>query len=346
MGAVITDKKLATTVPCPAIRPRRLRQHPNLRKLIRESDISVSDLIQPLFIKAGLTKKKPIASMPGQFQLPLKSLEQEVRKIQQLNIPGVILFGIPEHKDAQGSSAWQDNGIIQQAIQIIKNQSPDLLIMADLCCCEYTDHGHCGVMQQNYRGKIDLANDATLELLTQQAISLAKAGADVIAPSGMVDGMVQAIRVALDSHGFTDIAILSYAVKYASSFYGPFRDAAEGAPQFGDRRSYQMDPANANEALREATLDVAQGTDMLMVKPAGNYLDVIYRIKQAFPQIPLGAYQVSGEYAMIKAAAQNGWLDEQQAMLESLLAIKRAGADFIISYFAMSCAKLLTSAGL
>lgn len=312
-------------------RPRRLRKTPALRNLLQENTITVSDLVLPLFIKAGHNIKNPISSMPGHFQFSLDQLPAEIEEIKKLKIPAVILFGIPEYKDATGSAALDDNGVIQQAIKIIKNIAPELLIMTDLCFCEYTDHGHCGVMNTKTQ---TVDNDKTLELLAKQAVSHAHAGADVIAPSGMMDGMVRAIRLALDQNDFQDIAILSYAVKYASSFYGPFRIAAEGAPQFSDRKTYQMNPANSNEALREVALDIAEGADMLMVKPAQNYLDIIYRIKQQFPQMPLCAYQVSGEYAMIKAAGEKNWIDEKAAMMESLLAIKRAGADFIITYFA------------
>jgi len=317
---------------------QRLRSSVNLRRLIRETELTQNDLIQPLFIKHGKGVKQAITSMPGQFQLSLDYLEEEIQEISQLNIPGVILFGIPEHKNATGSSALDDNGIIQQAIRKIKTINKELLVISDMCFCEYTDHGHCGVLNQNNQ----LDNDATLELLAKQSISHAKAGADIIAPSGMMDGMVAAIRQGLDSAGFINTPILSYAVKYASSLYGPFREAAEGAPQFGDRKAYQMDFANSNEALREAALDVNEGADMLIVKPAVNYMDVIYRIKQAHPEIPLGAYHVSGEFAMIKAAAANGWIDEHKVALEILTSIKRAGADFILTYYAKEIAELLS----
>ncbi|AIT63731.1 Delta-aminolevulinic acid dehydratase [Coxiella burnetii str. Namibia] len=325
----------------PRVRLRRLRQHPGLRELISEHRLSVKDMILPLFVRAGQKIKNPIASMPGHFQWSVDQLDEEVERIEASQLPGIILFGIPDFKDATGSSALQPDGVVQQAIQRIKKKAPRLLIVADLCFCEYTDHGHCGVVSKNIRGNNDVDNDNTLKLLVAQAISLVRAGADVIAPSGMMDGMVQAIRRGLDHVGFTEIPILSYAVKYASSFYGPFREAAEGTPQFGDRKTYQMNPANAGIALREAELDVAEGADFLMVKPAQAYLDIIYRIKQHFPRIPLGAYQVSGEFAMIKAAAARGWLDETQAMMESLLSIKRAGADFIITYFAKEAAGFL-----
>jgi porphobilinogen synthase len=319
----------------PNTRLRRLRAHPKLRELVRDTVLTPSDLVYPLFIKEGLIESVPITSMPGCYQLSLARLKDEIKSIQALKIPAVILFGIPLHKDAEGSAALKSNGIIQQAIKLIKDVAPELLVITDLCFCEYTDHGHCGLVAQD---KVD--NDATLELLAVQAVSHAEAGADVIAPSGMMDGAIQAIRRGLDSAGFVDLAILSYAVKYASALYGPFREAAEGAPQFGDRKSYQMDPANASEALREAALDVLEGADMLMVKPALSYLDIISKVKQHHPALPLGAYQVSGEYAMIKAAAEKGWINEQAVMLEMLTSIKRAGADFILTYFAKDAAKL------
>ncbi len=318
-------------------RPRRLRRTPTLRAMLQENTVTVSDLVLPLFIKAGHNIKNPISSMPGHFQLSLDHLPAEIAEIQALKIPAVILFGIPEKKDAIGSSALDDNGIVQSAIKLIKKIAPELLIISDICFCEYTDHGHCGVIDAE---KKCVDNDKTLELLGKQAVSHARAGADIIAPSGMMDGMVKVIRTALDDNHFQDIPILSYAVKYASSFYGPFRLAAEGAPQFGDRKNYQMNPANADEALREAQLDVNEGADMLIVKPAQNYLDVVYRIKQAFPAMPLCAYQVSGEFAMIKAAGEKNWIDEKAVMMESLMAIKRAGADFIITYFAKEFARI------
>ncbi len=316
----------------PVTRLRRLRQKPRLREILTETRLSVYDLILPLFIKADIPEKQPILAMPGHFQWSLSELAKEAEDIQRLGIPGVMLFGIPAHKDANGSEAYQSNSIIAQAIAEIK-KTTDLLIITDLCCCEYTDHGHCGVLvQQDAQWTVD--NDKTLPLLVKQAIAHAQAGSDVIAPSGMIDGMVGALREGLDKAGYTHIPILSYAAKYASSFYGPFREAAQSAPQIGDRRGYQMNPANAAEALREVALDVQEGADMLMVKPAGAYLDIIHRVKQRHPDYPLAAYQVSGEFAMIKAAASNGWIDERAAILESLTAIKRAGADFILTYFA------------
>ncbi len=335
-----TDLKAKITA-FPTLRLRRLRQHAALRELLCEHRLSVKDLVLPLFIKAGTGIQNPIASMPGHCQWSVDRLPSEIDSILAAKIPAVLLFGLPAEKDALGSAALRSDGVVQRAIRIIKAKAPELLIMTDLCFCEYTDHGHCGPIHRNHRGVPDVDNDATLQWLAEQAVSLAKAGADVIAPSGMMDGMVKVIRQALDDHAFSDIPILSYAVKYASAFYGPFREAADGAPKFGDRKTYQMNPANANEALREAELDVSEGADLLMVKPAHTYLDIIYRIKQRYPEIPLGAYHVSGEFAMIKAAAERGWLNESSAMLESLLAIKRAGADFIITYFAKDIASLL-----
>ncbi|HYF97428.1 MAG TPA: porphobilinogen synthase [Coxiellaceae bacterium] len=323
----------------PTTRLRRLRAHPKLRELVRNTLVTPQDLVYPLFIKEGLTEKVAIGSMPGCYQFDLKSLVVEIKSLQELKIPAVILFGIPLHKDAKGSASLVANGIVQEAIKVIKDVAPELLVITDLCFCEYTDHGHCGVVAKAKDGfKVD--NDKTLELLAAQAVSHAEAGADVIAPSGMMDCMVHAIREGLDTAGFNDLAILSYAVKYASALYGPFREAAEGVPQFGDRKTYQMDPANTHEALREVDLDIAEGADMLMVKPALSYLDIITKVKQHYPEVPLGAYQVSGEYAMIKAAAEKGWINEQAVMLESLTSIKRAGADFILTYFAKDVAKL------
>jgi porphobilinogen synthase len=322
----------------PNLRMRRLRQHPALRELVRETDISVRDLILPLFARHGTNTRQPIGSMPGHAQISVDLLAPEIREIVELGIPGVILFGIPQWKDMTGSAASRDDCIIQQAIRKIKETCRDLLIITDLCFCEYTDHGHCGVVVDR-GGRSDVDNDATLELLAQQAVSHARAGADVIAPSGMMDGMVAAIRRGLDTAGFEQTPILSYAAKYASAFYGPFREAAESTPQFGDRRSYQMDPGNAREALREVALDLAEGADLIMVKPALSYLDVICRVKQAHPEVPLCAYNVSGEYSMLKAAAANGWLDEQRTTLEILTSIKRAGADMIITYSAKDVAR-------
>ena len=317
------------------LRLKRLRQGSIVRSMIRETDVLPRHLIAPLFINDNLAGKREISAMPGQYQLSLADLPYEIESLSAFGIPAVLLFGIPKYKDATGSASWQADGVIQQAIRKIRGVNPELLIITDVCFCEYTEHGHCGVLHNNV-----IHNDKTLELLGKQAVSHAAAGADWVAPSSMTDGMVAAIRQALDHNGYQDMAILSYAVKYASGFYGPFREAAQGAPQFGDRKTYQMDPGNSLEALREARLDIEEGADLLMVKPAMNYLDVIFRVKHAFPEVPLCAYQVSGEYSMLKAAAQKGWLNEQQAILESLTAIKRAGADLIISYFAKDFAKL------
>lgn len=321
-------------------RLRRLRHHPKVRDLIRQTQLTVNDLVQPLFIKAGLNEKTAIASMPGQFQLRLADLPVECERIHNLGIPAVLLFGVPAVKDEHGSEAYTEEGIIQQAVKIIKQHTPELLVITDCCFCEYTSHGHCGIMADR-NGIIDLDNDATLALLAKQALIQAQAGADVIAPSGMLDGMVKTIRQSLDQHDYKHIPILSYAAKYASAGYTPFRDAAEGAPDFGDRKSYQMDPANSFEALREVALDIDEGADIIMVKPALAYLDIIYKIKQTYPQIPLCAYQVSGEYSLIKAASQQGWIEERDVILEQLISIKRAGADFIISYFAQDVARWL-----
>ena len=324
----------------PATRLRRLRQHPQLRSMLRETDLSPADFILPLFVRFGRGERIPIGSMPGQFQLPVEHLAAEVREIASLGIPAVILFGIPEHKDAVGSDACSDSGIIPQAIKAIKDAAPELLVITDVCFCEFTDHGHCGIVATK-AGRTDVDNDATLEILGQQAVAHARAGADMVAPSGMMDGMVGAIRSSLDEAGFAQLPIMSYAAKYASAFYGPFREAAESAPQFGDRRTYQMDPANAREALREVQLDIAEGADILMVKPALSYLDVIQRVRAAHPEVPLAAYNVSGEYAMVKAAAANGWLDERRTTLEVLTSIKRAGADVILTYHAKDACRWL-----
>ena len=322
------------------MRLRRLRGHEKLRALMRETALDVNDFIYPLFIKHGLLEKNPIQSMPGQYQLGISDLKNKVQEIQALGIPAVILFGIPAHKDERGTGALDANGIIPAAISEIKQHAPNLLVISDLCYCEYTSHGHCGaIIEQGGRWVLD--NDATLEMLVAQSLVLVRAGADVIAPSGMIDGMVAAIRQGLDLESYTQIPILSYAAKYASALYAPFREAAEGAPQFGDRKSYQMDPANSKEALREVDLDVQEGADMLMVKPASYYLDIIYQTKSRYPEVPLVAYQVGGEYAMIKAAAQLGWLDEQKTALEALLSIKRAGSDAIITLYAMEAARWL-----
>jgi len=306
--------------------------------MVRETRLHPAKLIAPLFVHAGLSDKQAIQSMPGQYQLSLADLDEEIITLSNLGIQAVLLFGIPNHKDAIGSACIDEDGIIQQAIRRIKQFNPDLTVIADLCLCEYTDHGHCGILKND-----NIDNDATVAQLAQQALSLAKAGVDWVAPSANTDGMVGGIRQALDNAGFHDVTILSYAVKYSSCLYGPFREAAQGAPQFGDRKAYQMDPSNAQEALREAALDIQEGADLLMVKPAMLYLDVIHRVKQQFPEVPLAAYQVSGEFAMIKAAAAQGLVDEKQAMVESITAIQRAGADLIITYFAKELATLLRS---
>lgn len=327
----------------PALRLRRLRQSAVLRNLVREHTLSPSKFVMPIFIKEGTGIRQPIQSMPGIYQFSLDHLSSEIDDIVSSGVRSILLFGIPQQKDATGSISYHDHGVIQTAVPMIKKIAPELLVIADVCLCEYTDHGHCGVVlpvRESHR-EVCVDNDQTLALLTKQAVSLAKAGCDVIAPSGCMDGVVAALRLALDQAAFHHIPILSYAVKYASSFYGPFREAAEGAPQFGDRRTYQVDYANTNEALHECALDVAEGTDMLMVKPAHTYLDVIYRIKQAYPHLPLAAYHVSGEYAMLKAAALAGWLEEKKAVLEAFTAIHRAGADVIISYYAKTVARWL-----
>lgn len=322
----------------PSVRLRRLRQHPLLRDLIRETDLNMKDLILPLFIKGKEGKKIPILSMPGHFQIPLNFLQDEIEQIVKLGISTVILFGVPPHKDPLGSDSYHDQGIIQEGIRKIRQASSEILIFSDVCFCEYTDHGHCGILNQ-HNGKLEVDNDQTLELLAKQAISHAQAGADVVAPSGMMDGAVKGIRAGLDATGFSHIPILSYSVKYNSCLYGPFRMAAEGAPAFGDRSTHQMDTANAQEALREVQLDIEEGADMVMVKPAHAYLDVLCRVKQKYPYIPLGAYHTSGEFGMLKAAAEKGWVDEKKAVMEILRGIKRAGADFIITYYAKELAQ-------
>jgi len=321
----------------PYYRPRRLRKTPAIRAMVRETHLTPSDFIAPLFVTEGKGVRNPISSMPGQFQLSIDELITEAKEIVALGIPAVILFGIPAIKDAVGSDAMSDEGIIARAVRALKEAVPDLLVITDVCFCEYTDHGHCGVLHGH-----DVDNDATLTNLQKQAVVHARAGADMVAPSGMMDGMVGAIREALDAEGFTDVSIMSYAVKYASGFYGPFREAAESAPQFGDRSTYQMDPPNSREAIREAQLDVEEGADILMVKPAMPYLDILYQVRQTFG-LPTAAYQVSGEYAMLHAAAQNGWLDLERVMMESLIAIKRAGADMILTYFAKDAARRLNT---
>jgi porphobilinogen synthase len=319
----------------PDCRLRRLRKNENFRRLTRETIISVDNFVYPLFVVSGKGVKKPIASMPGHFQLSVDNLVEEARAVQALKIPALLLFGIPDKKDEKASGAYAKDGIIQQAVKAVKGAVPEILVITDVCLCEYTSHGHCGIVEQG-----NVLNDASLELLAKTALSQAQAGADMVAPSAMMDGQVGAIREALDENALENVPIMAYAAKYASAFYGPFREAAESAPQFGDRKAYQMDPANADEAMREISLDVAEGADIIMVKPALPYLDIIYRAKQEF-DLPLAAYNVSGEFAMIKAAAQVGWLDEEKTMLETLTAIKRAGADIIITYWAKDAARLL-----
>ncbi len=319
----------------PIHRPRRLRRTEALRRMVRETRLSADQLVLPLFVVPGESVENPVASMPGVRQLSIDKTVKECAEVYELGIPAVILFGIPETKDAEGSEAYSDDGIISRAVRAIKREVPDLVVITDVCLCEYTDHGHCGVVVDG-----DVDNDPTVELLAREALVHARAGADIVAPSDMMDGRVGAIRELLDEEGFENLPILSYAAKFASGFYGPFRDAAESTPQFGDRLSYQMDPANGDEALREVEMDIEEGADMVMVKPAMAYLDVIWRVKQSFG-VPVGAYQVSGEYAMIKAAARNGWIDEPRVMMESLLAIRRAGADLILTYFAKDAARAL-----
>ncbi len=321
----------------PQRRPRRLRMLPKVRDLVRETNLRTTDLIYPLFACPGSGVRREISSMPGVFNLSVDQIVEECRAVADLGIVGVIFFGIPESKDEQGSGAWSEDGIVQQALRAVTEALGDeLLLVADTCLCEYTSHGHCGVVSPS--GEIE--NDSTLGLLEKTAVAQARAGADIIAPSDMMDGRIGAIRRALDGDGFANTPILSYAVKYASAFYGPFRDAAQGAPKFGDRKSHQMDPANAREAIEEARLDLAEGADMLMVKPAMPYLDILHELRRRF-DVPLAAYQVSGEYAMLKAAGAKGWLDEEKVMWESTLAIKRAGADFILSYFAKDLARAI-----
>jgi porphobilinogen synthase len=317
------------------IRPRRLRQNKTLREMVKETSLSVKDLIYPLFVKHGRNLKEPVSSMPGQCRFSVDTLVQEAVEAWDLGIPAVILFGLPDRKDAVGSRSYADDGIVQQAVSAVKNRVLEMVVMTDVCLCEYTDHGHCGIIKE---GKVD--NDSTLEVLARQAVSHARAGADFVAPSDMMDGRVAAIRDAMDAAGFQDTGILAYAVKYASGFYGPFREAADSTPRFGDRSSYQMDPANALEALKEAVLDMEEGADVIMVKPALAYLDIIRRVKEEC-LLPLAAYSVSGEYAMVKAAQDKGWVDGDRIMMEILLSIKRAGADLILTYFAKDAAKLL-----
>lgn len=319
----------------PHYRPRRLRGKENIRRLVRENRLSVQDLVYPLFVTFGRDIRKPVQSMPGIYNLSCDMLLEEVKKAVELNVPAVLLFGIPEKKDPVGSGAYDDNGVIQNAVRAIKEKYPELLVITDVCLCEYTDHGHCGIIEDN-----EVLNDPSLQLLAKTAVSHARAGADIVAPSDMMDGRVAAIRDRLDKQGYQHIPVMSYSVKYASNYYGPFRDAAGSAPQFGDRRSYQMDPPNAIEALRETAMDIQEGADIIMVKPALAYMDIIKLIKEKF-NYPLAAYSVSGEYAMIKAAANLGWLDERGVVMETLTGMKRAGADIIITYHALDAARWL-----
>jgi porphobilinogen synthase len=343
-----TEQTMNSPAIFPILRPRRLRLNSRLRRMMQETTLGPADFIYPLFIRPGRDVRKPIGSMPGQYQWSVDKLGEETEAIASLGIPAVILFGIPEMKDALGSDNYNAEGIVPQAIRAIKEAVPEMVVISDMCFCEYTDHGHCGIINtpghDHHNPNLPegyLLNDPTLGLLGRASVVHAAAGADVIAPSGMIDGMVAGIRGALDGAGFHHVSVMSYAAKYASGFYGPFRDAAESPPSFGDRNQYQMDPANRREALKEVAIDVAEGADILMVKPAMPYLDIVSDVRQAY-QLPLSAYQVSGEYAMIQAAAANGWLDLQRCALESLTAIKRAGADMIVTYFAKDAAKWLS----
>ena len=338
---------VSSTIQAPTLRPRRMRLSTGLRRMVRETILTPADFIYPLFVRSGNGIRNPIKSMPGQFQLSVDQLAREAEEVAELGIPAVILFGIPEHKDACGSDNFNPNGIVPQAIRALKNAAPDLVVISDMCFCEYTSHGHCGIINLPGEDHYDphlpegyLLNDPTLALLGQASAVHAEAGADIIAPSGMIDGMVGAIRAALDAQGLNHVSVMSYAAKYASAFYGPFRDAAESPPSFGDRSQYQMDPANRREAMKEVAIDVAEGADMLMVKPAMPYLDILADVRRSF-DLPTAAYQVSGEYAMIHAAAANGWLDLERSALESLIGIKRAGADMIITYFAKDASRWL-----
>jgi len=333
----------------PIYRPRRLRQNPKLRALVRETELSVGDLVQPLFVREGSRLRKPISSMPGQFQLSVDELVKESAQIAKLGVPAVILFGIPDKKDEKASGAYAANGIIPKAVRALKKELPELIVICDVCLCEYMSHGHCGVIKpvgtagpavRKALKQYKIDNDASLNLLAKSSVAYAAAGADIVAPSDMMDGRVAAIRAALDETGFTDTPIMSYAAKFASAYYGPFREAAESPPQFGDRRTYQMDYANAEEALREVALDIEEGADIVMVKPALGYQDLIWRVKEKF-RYPVACYNVSGEYAMLKAAARNGWLDEKPAVLEMLTGFRRSGADIILTYWAQQAAQWL-----
>ncbi len=321
----------------PIHRPRRLRRSEALRSLVRETRLTTANLIYPMFVCPGTKVRQEVSSMPGVYQQSVDQIVEEAREVESLGIPGIILFGLPETKDPRGVSSLNAQGVVQRAIEAIRRAKLKLLIITDVCLCEYTDHGHCGIIENG-----EVANDPTLEILAQQALSHARVGADIVAPSDMMDGRVAAIRKMLDTNKFENIAILSYAAKYCSGFYGPFREAAQSAPQFGDRRSYQMDPANAREALKEVRMDLEEGADMVMVKPALAYLDIIRRVRDQF-DVPVAAYNVSGEYSMVKAAAQNGWLDEKRVVLEILTGIQRAGADILLTYHAKDVARWLTS---
>jgi len=319
-------------------RPRRLRKNPAIRSMVRETSLSPSDFIYPVFVDETITEAVPVKSMPGVSRIPLSDVGKVTKQTAALGIPGIILFGIPAKKDATGSGGWDADGIVQRAIKEAKNGSPESYVIADTCFCEYTDHGHCGVLDGH-----EVDNDATLANLQKEAVSYAEAGIDMVAPSGMMDGMISAIRAGLDSSGFSDLPIMSYAVKYASAYFGPFRDAADSTPSFGDRASYQMDPANSREALREAMLDIEEGADILMVKPGLAYMDIIRSVKDA-TDLPMAVYNVSGEYAMVKAAAEKGWIDEKRVVLETMLSFKRSGADIILSYHALDVARWLNDA--
>ncbi len=323
----------------PKHRPRRLRSHPQLRRMVQETVVTTSDLIYPLFAVPGESISQEVTSMPGVYQLSIDKIVEEAKEVYDLGIPSIILFGIPDDKDSEATGAWHDHGIVQKASAAVKKAVPDLVVIVDTCLCEYTQHGHCGYLETgDLTGRV--LNDPTLELLKKTAVSQANAGADIIAPSGMMDGFVQAIREGLDTAGFEDLPILSYAAKYSSAYYGPFRDAADSAPQFGDRRTYQMDPANSREAIKEIELDLNEGADMLMVKPALAYMDIIWQVKQA-SNVPVAAYNVSGEYSMVKAASLNGWVDEERVVMETLTSFKRSGADLILTYHAKDAARWL-----
>lgn len=319
----------------PIHRPRRLRKNEVIRRMVRETRLSPDNLICPLFVTFGMGVRKEISSMPGCFQESVDEIVKHAKEVYSLSIPSILLFGIPEHKDEIGSSAYDEHGVVQEAVRAIKDKLPDLFVITDVCMCEYTSHGHCGVIKNG-----EVLNDETLELLSKESVSHARAGADMVAPSDMMDGRVEAVRIALDEEGFPEVPIMSYAAKYASAFYGPFREAAESTPQFGDRRSYQMDPANRREALKEVALDIEEGADIVMVKPALAYLDIISDVRDSF-DVPVAAYNVSGEYSLIKAAGKLGWIDEQRVMMEILTSIKRAGADLILTYFAEDAARVL-----